>query len=118
MRAAGGWERFMRRGEEWGGHPVGPDGYERHPLLRLRVRDKASGAEGELTAVTHETHDDGRVVRIAHIRAVNGIEWTAAADNIQATHQPAGAAADADGDGHDATRRPALTEGASEAPEA
>ncbi|MEU7016862.1 cyclophane-forming radical SAM peptide maturase AmcB [Streptomyces sp. NPDC046385] len=84
VRAAAGWERFMRRTEEQTAHEAGPDGYERHPLLHARVRDTASGAEGELTAVTHELHSDGRVVRIAHIRAGNGIEWTAAADNIQA----------------------------------
>ncbi|MEV8624308.1 hypothetical protein [Streptomyces sp. NBC_01268] len=74
----------MRRAEEQGVHPVGPDGYEQHPLLHARVRDTASRVEGELTAVTHELHGDGRVVRIAHIRGDNGVEWTAAAANIQA----------------------------------
>lgn len=84
MRAASGWVRFMRRAEAAGAYAVGPDGYERHSLLGSRVRDTASGAEGELTAVTHELHDDGRLVRIAHIRGGNGVEWTASADNIQA----------------------------------
>ncbi|MEV6326146.1 TauD/TfdA family dioxygenase [Streptomyces sp. NPDC051909] len=84
MRAASGWVRFMRRAEAVGSYPVGPDGYERHPLVGARVRDTASGAEGELTAVTRELHGDGREVRIAHIRGENGVEWTASADNIQA----------------------------------
>lgn len=83
VRAAGGWERFMRRAESGETHPVGADGYEAHPLVGARVRDTASGSEGELTAVTHESHTDGRVVRIAHIRPESGIEWTTAAGNIQ-----------------------------------
>ncbi|MCB5164560.1 hypothetical protein LG634_06895 [Streptomyces bambusae] len=58
-------------------------GYEQHPLLGIRVRDIASRTEGELTAVTHQLHDDGRTVRIAHIRPASGIECTTAADNIQ-----------------------------------
>ncbi|MFE7409568.1 hypothetical protein [Streptomyces laurentii] len=86
VRAAAGWERFVRRAGAKGAYPVGADGYEQHPLLRTRVRDTASGAEGELTAVTHELHGDGRVVRVAHIRAANGIEWTASADNVQAAY--------------------------------
>ncbi|WP_405856310.1 hypothetical protein OG361_22900 [Streptomyces sp. NBC_00090] len=69
---------------------VGHDGYEQHPLLHKRVRDIASRGEGELTAVTHELHTDGRVVRVAHIRPKNGIEWTTSADNVQAALQPAG----------------------------
>nr|WP_204116762.1 hypothetical protein [Streptomyces sp. CS081A] len=59
-------------------------GYERHELLGRRVRDIASGGEGELVAVTHEVHDDGRVVRVAHIRPVSGVEWSAAVANVQA----------------------------------
>ncbi|MGA5191864.1 hypothetical protein [Streptomyces exfoliatus] len=65
-------------------NPVGHDGYEQHPLLHRRVRDIASKGEGELTAVTHELHSDGRVVRVAHIRPTNGIEWTTSAENIHA----------------------------------
>ncbi|MFI8519281.1 hypothetical protein ACIGEZ_15815 [Streptomyces sp. NPDC085481] len=65
-------------------YPVGPDGYEDHPLLHHQVRDIASRGEGELTAVTHELHSDGRVVRVAHIRPANGVEWTTAAGNVQA----------------------------------
>ncbi|MFI8518722.1 hypothetical protein ACIGEZ_12985 [Streptomyces sp. NPDC085481] len=83
VRAAGGWERFMRRVEAEGVNPVGSDGYEQHPLLHTKVRDTASKGEGELTAVTHELHGDGRVVRIAHIRSENGVEWTSSADNIR-----------------------------------
>ena len=71
-------------------NPVGHDGYEQHPLLHTRVRDIASRGEGELTAVTHELHSDGRVVRVAHIRPTTGIEWTTSADNVQAALQPAG----------------------------
>jgi hypothetical protein len=60
------------------------DGYEQHPLLHTRVRDIASQGEGELTAVTHELHSDGRVIRLAHIRPTSGVEWTTAADNVHA----------------------------------
>lgn len=67
---------------------VGRDGYEQHPLLHTRVRDIASKGEGELTAVTHELHNGGRVVRVAHIRPTSGIEWTTSADNIQAALLP------------------------------
>ncbi|MFF5713452.1 cyclophane-forming radical SAM peptide maturase AmcB [Streptomyces sp. NPDC012756] len=59
-------------------------GYERHELLGHRVRDIASRGEGELMAVTHETHGDGRVVRVAHIRPASGVEWSTAVANIQA----------------------------------
>ncbi|MFI9746766.1 hypothetical protein [Streptomyces sp. NPDC052494] len=58
-------------------------GYEQHPLLNKKVRDIASRGEGELMAVTHELHSDGRVVRVAHIRPANGIEWSTALDNLQ-----------------------------------
>lgn len=87
LRAADGWERFMRRvasGSGSGGDGrVGPDGYEQHPLVGSRVRDIASGGEGVLTAVTHEVHSDGRVVRVAHVRPASGVEWTTAAGNVQ-----------------------------------
>ncbi|MEU5915648.1 cyclophane-forming radical SAM peptide maturase AmcB [Streptomyces sp. NPDC047141] len=59
-------------------------GYERHELLGRRVRDIASGGVGELMAVTHETHNDGRTVRIAHIRPTSGVEWSTAVANVQA----------------------------------
>ncbi|MER8232339.1 hypothetical protein [Streptomyces sp. NPDC094049] len=64
-------------------NPVDHSGYEWHPLLNKRVRDIASRGEGELMAVTHELHDDGRVVRVAHIRPASGIEWSTALDNLQ-----------------------------------
>ncbi|MFE2495522.1 hypothetical protein [Streptomyces scopuliridis] len=64
-------------------NPGGPDGYERHPLLNTNVRDVASRGEGVLVAVTHELHSHG-TVRVAHIRPESGVEWTTAADNIQA----------------------------------
>ncbi|MGW1804152.1 hypothetical protein [Streptomyces sp. NPDC002078] len=64
-------------------NPVGPDGYEQHPLLNTNVRDIASRSEGLLVAVTHELHSHG-TVRVAHIRSASGVEWTTAADNIQA----------------------------------
>lgn len=58
-------------------------GYERHALLGQRVRDVASGGEGELMAVTHEVHDGGRVVRVAHIRPASGVEWSTAVGNLR-----------------------------------
>jgi hypothetical protein len=64
-------------------NPGGGDGYEKHPLLNRAVRDVASRGVGVLTAVTHELHRDGRVVRVAHIRPASGVEWSTAADNIQ-----------------------------------
>ncbi|MER7829010.1 hypothetical protein [Streptomyces sp. NPDC095602] len=67
-------------------NPVGADGYEKHPLLNRAVRDVASRGVGVLTAVTHELHHDGRVVRVAHIRPASGVEWSTAADNIQPAH--------------------------------
>lgn len=69
---------------------VGADGYEQHPLLNTLVRDVASRSEGRLTAVIHEVHTNGRVVRVAHIRPASGIEWTTSADNIRAAHGPRG----------------------------
>ncbi|MFJ3900202.1 hypothetical protein [Streptomyces sp. NPDC090025] len=84
MRAARGWERVEQKADAEALPPAGPDGHEdAHPLLRERVRDIASGGEGLLTAVTHELHGDGRLLRIAHIRSPAGTEWTASADNIQ-----------------------------------
>lgn len=89
VRTAGGWERFTHRvearQEPEGVNPVGSDGYEHHPLLDTNVRDSASRGVGVLVAVTHELHSHG-TVRIAHIRPASGVEWTTAADNIQAAH--------------------------------
>ncbi|MFB7355975.1 hypothetical protein [Streptomyces gardneri] len=64
-------------------HAVGPDGHEQHPLPHKSVRDIASRCAGDLDAVTHETHSDGRTVRIAHVRPASGITWTTHADNIE-----------------------------------
>lgn len=88
LRAADGWERFMLRGQDQAGredalHAVGADGYEQHPLLNTLVRDVASRGMGRLIAVTHELHENGRPVRLAHIRPPSGIEWTTAAENIR-----------------------------------
>ncbi|MFJ7064777.1 hypothetical protein [Streptomyces sp. NPDC101115] len=83
LRAADGWERFMRRVEaKEGGDPVGADGLEEHPLLNTTVRDVASGCEGTLTAVVRELHERGRVVRIAYVRPASGVEFTTSAANI------------------------------------
>ncbi|MEV6248614.1 hypothetical protein AB0M38_20760 [Streptomyces sp. NPDC051742] len=63
---------------------VDHDGYEQHELLGHRVRDIASRGEGELMAVTHEIHNDGRVVRVAYIRPLSGVEWSTAFANVRA----------------------------------
>ncbi|MFG2880137.1 hypothetical protein ACGFYU_34850 [Streptomyces sp. NPDC048337] len=59
-----------------------------HPLLRKQVRDIASGAEGELTAVVHAEVGRMNGVRtyapIAHIRMPSGLELTTAVANIAA----------------------------------
>ncbi|BAU84894.1 hypothetical protein SLA_4005 [Streptomyces laurentii] len=87
-RAARGWEKFVHRAAAGlpsaPGHPVDAAGHEQHPLVNTLVRDIPSGKEGLLLAVTHEPHADGRVVRIAHIRPMAGVEWSTAADNVQA----------------------------------
>ncbi|MBT2491698.1 hypothetical protein J7E96_24850 [Streptomyces sp. ISL-96] len=64
-------------------YPIDSFGHERHPFLHRQVRDIASRGEGELTAVVHEEHGK-RVTRVAYVKAANGIEWSTAADNIQA----------------------------------
>ncbi|MFB7176900.1 hypothetical protein ACFCYI_04245 [Streptomyces sp. NPDC056257] len=56
--------------------------YVPHRLLRKRVRDIASGIEGELMAVIDEgVHD------IAYIRKADGREFTTLAANVQAAGQ-------------------------------
>ncbi|MEU3073132.1 hypothetical protein [Streptomyces laurentii] len=93
VRAAAGFERFLdRSGQEdvaEGGRHVVTDADARslfheddHPWLHRTVRDIASRGEGELTAIVHEV-TAGRTVRVAHIRPTSGVEWTAAAENIQ-----------------------------------
>ncbi|MFJ3904761.1 hypothetical protein [Streptomyces sp. NPDC090025] len=96
VRAADGWERFMRRAEtlagDEGAPETGPDGYEQHPLLGTLVRDVASRGLGQLVAVTHELGERGHPVRLAHIRPASGVEWTTAADNIRAAPPHGGTA--------------------------
>ncbi|MFE5625365.1 hypothetical protein ACFQ8S_25250 [Streptomyces virginiae] len=64
------------------------EGYEYvpHPLLRRRVRDVASGIEGELMAVVNEdvsTAVDPHWVELAYIRGPSGREFSTAVDNIE-----------------------------------
>ncbi|MFG2988855.1 hypothetical protein ACGFZK_06045 [Streptomyces sp. NPDC048257] len=56
--------------------------YQPHGLLRKRVRDIASGVEGELMAVIAEGVTD-----IAYIRKSDGREFTTAAANVQPAGQ-------------------------------
>ncbi|KIF06448.1 hypothetical protein PL81_07450 [Streptomyces sp. RSD-27] len=61
--------------------------YVPHRLLRCRVRDIASGAEGELMAVIHENVSDSvdyeRWMELAYIRGASGREFTTAVANVQ-----------------------------------
>ena len=63
--------------------------YVPHRLLRKRVRDIASGTEGELMAVIHEDVSDDivyeRWVDVAYIRTGSGREITTHVDNVKAT---------------------------------
>ncbi|MGP3685579.1 hypothetical protein ACTVZO_12835 [Streptomyces sp. IBSNAI002] len=60
--------------------------YVPHRLLRRRVRDIASGVEGELMAVINENVSDSAVhecwVELAYIRDASGREFTTAAPNV------------------------------------
>ncbi|MFF6772682.1 hypothetical protein ACFY8W_03870 [Streptomyces sp. NPDC012637] len=40
-----------------------------------------------MTAIVHE-ESSGGTVRVAHIRPVSGVEWTAAVDNIRLAPSP------------------------------
>nr|WP_240981548.1 MULTISPECIES: hypothetical protein [unclassified Streptomyces] len=62
-------------------------------MIGYRVRDVASGGEGELMAVTHEVHDHGRAVAVAHIRSVSGVEWSTALGNVRPSSAPVSATA-------------------------
>ncbi|MET9610572.1 hypothetical protein ABZZ17_36770 [Streptomyces sp. NPDC006512] len=66
--------------------------YVPHRLLRRRVRDVASGAEGELMAVVNENVSDTGVerwVELAYIRGASGREFSTAVANVEAAgHQP------------------------------
>ncbi|MGE7386949.1 hypothetical protein ACQKM2_15855 [Streptomyces sp. NPDC004126] len=60
--------------------------YQPHRLLRKRVRDIASGIEGELMAVINENVSDTGIERwmeLAYIRNASGREFTTAVDNVQ-----------------------------------
>ncbi|MFE1901765.1 hypothetical protein [Streptomyces yangpuensis] len=60
--------------------------YVPHQLLRRRVRDIASGVEGELMAVINENVSDTGVerwVELAYIRGASGREFTTSAANVE-----------------------------------
>ncbi|MCX5378103.1 hypothetical protein [Streptomyces sp. NBC_00091] len=60
--------------------------YVPHRLLRRRVRDIASGTEGELMAVINENVSDTATehwMELAYIRGASGREFTTAATNIE-----------------------------------
>ncbi|THA84734.1 hypothetical protein [Streptomyces sp. A0592] len=59
--------------------------YVPHLLLRRRVRDIASGAEGELMAVINENVSEAGLecwVELAYIRGASGREFTTSVANI------------------------------------
>ncbi|MFC9296109.1 hypothetical protein ACFTWH_12185 [Streptomyces sp. NPDC057011] len=65
--------------------------YLPHPLLRRRVRDVASGVEGELMAVVCEdVSDSGRRhwIELAYIRGPSGREFSTAVANIESAAHP------------------------------
>ncbi|MFE3553726.1 hypothetical protein ACFXKW_02490 [Streptomyces sp. NPDC059193] len=60
--------------------------YVAHRLLRRRVRDVASGVEGELMAVINENVSDSaraHWMELAYIRGACGREFSTAVDNIE-----------------------------------
>ncbi|MCX5016552.1 hypothetical protein OG765_37145 [Streptomyces sp. NBC_00555] len=64
--------------------------YLPHPLLRRRVRDIASGAEGELMAVVNENVSSTAIerwVELAYVRGASGLEISTAVGNIEAAGQ-------------------------------
>ncbi|WP_406387094.1 hypothetical protein [Streptomyces sp. NBC_00211] len=71
-------------------HEAVPRSFEEvpHALLHQRVRDIASGVEGELMAVVREDVSDDPVrerwVRLAYVRGPSGREISTAVANIQA----------------------------------
>ncbi|MFJ4779194.1 hypothetical protein [Streptomyces sp. NPDC088762] len=66
-----------------------PERYEYvpHHLLRRRVRDIASGAEGLLMAVISENVSDSLAhehwMELAYIRGASGREFTTAVENVE-----------------------------------
>ncbi|PWK70289.1 hypothetical protein BCL76_105242 [Streptomyces sp. CG 926] len=64
--------------------------YVPHGLLRRRVRDLASGVEGELMAVINENVSDSTTehwTELAYIRVASGREITTSVSNIQPAGQ-------------------------------
>ncbi|THA75161.1 hypothetical protein [Streptomyces sp. A0592] len=60
--------------------------YVPHPFLRHRVRDVASGVEGELMAVVNEgvsNSDHPHWVELAYVRGPSGREFSTAVGNIE-----------------------------------
>ncbi|MGE7388912.1 hypothetical protein ACQKM2_25895 [Streptomyces sp. NPDC004126] len=61
--------------------------YVPHRLLRRRVRDIASGTEGELMAVINENVSDSVLrdhwVELAYIRGSSGREFTTVVTNVE-----------------------------------
>ncbi|MYT20306.1 hypothetical protein GTW69_08380, partial [Streptomyces sp. SID7760] len=61
--------------------------YRPHPLLRRRVRDVASGVEGELMAVINENVSAVAAreywIDLAYIRAASGREFSTSVDNVE-----------------------------------
>ncbi|MFJ3975713.1 hypothetical protein [Streptomyces sp. NPDC090021] len=65
--------------------------YMPHRLLRRRVRDIASGVEGELMAVVNENvscTDIERWVELAYVRGPSGREFTTSVGNIEPADWP------------------------------
>ncbi|RSS53007.1 hypothetical protein EF912_18475 [Streptomyces sp. WAC07061] len=63
-----------------------PYEYVPHRLLRRRVRDVPSGAEGELMAVVNENVSGTGIehwMELAYIRGASGREFTTAVDNLE-----------------------------------
>ncbi|MFI1284686.1 MULTISPECIES: hypothetical protein [unclassified Streptomyces] len=61
--------------------------YVPHRLLRRRVRDIASGVEGQLMAVINENVSDAGIehwMELAYIRGASGREFTTSATNVEA----------------------------------
>ncbi|MEW1636371.1 hypothetical protein AB0469_20110 [Streptomyces sp. NPDC093801] len=76
--------------------------YVPHRLLRRRVRDIASGVEGELMAVVNENVSDSDAyehwMELAYIRNASGREFTTAVANVQPSYdQPRTARSRRDG---------------------
>ncbi|MFJ6778281.1 hypothetical protein [Streptomyces yangpuensis] len=62
--------------------------YVPHPLLRQRVRDVASGVEGELMAVINENVSNSahpHWMELAYIRGPSGREFSTSVANVQST---------------------------------